>query len=92
MELLLVEELKTVNCKKSDLCKKKKAIRAVNNSTLKAYSNPLFSKLKVLNTYNLSVLAFMHGYFKNNILSSFQNIFKSLAEQKSRKLSVRNVS
>jgi len=27
---------------------KKKAIRAVNNSTFKAHSNPLFSKLKVL--------------------------------------------
>ena len=27
----------------------KKAIRAVNNSTFKAHSNPLFSKLKVLN-------------------------------------------
>ena len=66
MELLLGEGLKTLNCKKSDqsdLCKKK-AIRAVNNSTFKAHSNPLFSKLKVLNlddTYKLCVLTFMHG-------------------------------
>ena len=37
---------------------KKKAIRAVNNSTFKAHSNSLFSKLKVLNlddTYKLIV-------------------------------------
>ena len=80
MELLLVEELKTVNCKKLDLCKKKKAIRAVNNRTLKAHSNPLFSKLKVFNTYNLSVLTFMHGYFNDNLPSSFQNMFKSLTK------------
>ena len=62
MELLLGEGLKTVNCKKSDLCKKK-AIRAVNNSTFKTHSNPIFSKLKVLNlndTSKLSVLTFMH--------------------------------
>ena len=39
---------KVLNCKKSDLCKKK-AIRAVNNSTFKAHSNPLFSKLKIQN-------------------------------------------
>jgi len=67
----------------------KKAIRAVNNSTLKAHSNPLFSKLKVLNlddTYKLSVLTFMHGYFNDNLLSSFQNIFKSLARTESYKL------
>ena len=63
MELLLGEGLKTLNCKKSDLCKKK-ATRAVNNSTFKAHSNPLFSKLKVLNlddTYKLCVLTFIHG-------------------------------
>ena len=62
---------------------KKKAIRAVDNSTFKAHSNPLFSKLKVLNldnTYKLSVLTFMHGYFNDNLPSSFQNMFKSLAE------------
>ena len=61
----------------------KKAIRVVNNSTFKAHSNPLFSKLKLLNlddTYKLSVLTFMHGYFNNNLPSSFQNMFKSLTE------------
>ena len=61
---------------------KKKAIRAVDNSTFKAHSNPLFSKLKVLNldnTYKLSVLTFMHGYFHDNLPSSFHNMFKSLA-------------
>ena len=47
MELLVGEGLKT-NLKKSDLCKKN-AISAVNNSTFKTQSNPLFSKLKVLN-------------------------------------------
>ena len=47
MELLLGEGLKTLNWKKSDLCKKGNP--AVNNSTFKAHSNPLISKLKVLN-------------------------------------------
>ena len=64
MELLLGEGLKTRNCKKSDLCKKK-SIRAVNNSTFKAHSNQLFSKLKVLNlddTYKLSVLTFIYAW------------------------------
>ena len=45
--------------------------------------NPLFSKLKVLNlddTYKLSFLTFMHGYFNDNLPSFFQNMFKSLAE------------
>ena len=53
------------------------------NSTFKAHSNPLFSKLKVLNlddTYKLCVLTFMHGYFNDNLLSSFENMLKSLAE------------
>jgi len=51
----------------------------VKNSTFKAHSNQLFSKLKVLNlddTYKLRVLTFMHGYLP----FSFQNMFKSLAE------------
>ena len=62
----------------------KKDIRAVNNSTFKAHSNPLFSKPKLLNlddTYKLSVPTFMHGYFNDNLPSSFQNMFKSQAEQ-----------
>ena len=39
---------KPLNCKKSDLCKEK-VIIAVKKRTFKAHSNPLFSKLKVLN-------------------------------------------
>jgi len=49
----------------------------------KAHSSPLFSKLKILNlddTYKLCVLIFMHGYFNDNLPSSFQIMFKSLAE------------
>jgi len=68
MELLLGEVLKTLNCK-NQIFAKKKAIRAVNNSTFKAHSNPLFSKLKVLNlddTNKLCVLTFMHRYFNDN--------------------------
>ena len=78
MELLLEEGLRTLNAKNQIFAKK-----AVNNSTFKAHSNPLFSKLKVFNledTYKLSVLMFMHGYFNDNLPSSFQNIFQSLAE------------
>ena len=55
----------------------------VNNCTLKEHSNPLFSRLKVLNlddTFKLSVLTFMHGYLNDSLPSSFQNMFKSLAE------------
>jgi len=46
-------------------------------------SNPLFSKLKVLDlddTYKLCDLTFMHGYFNDNLPSSFRNMFKSLAK------------
>ena len=42
-------------------------IRAVNNSTLKAHSNPLFSKLKVLNlddTYKLCVHHFIQIFIQ----------------------------
>ena len=74
----------------------KKAISAVDNNTFKADSNPLFSKLKVLNlddTYKLSVLTFMHGYLKNLKSLAEPNRTKSYKlEQKSRKLSIRNVS
>ena len=42
-------------------------IREVNNSTFKAHSNPLFSKLKVLNlddTYKLCVHHFIHMFIQ----------------------------
>ena len=42
-----------------------------------------YSKLKILNlddAYKLSVRTFKHGYFNDNLPSSFQNMFKSLAE------------
>jgi len=83
MELLLGEGFKTLNLQK------KKAIRAIHNSTFKAHSNPLFYNLKVLNLddiYKFSVLTFMHGYLNDNLPSSFQNMFKSLAELKRTKL------
>ena len=67
METLLGEGLKTT-AKKQILAKR--SIRAVNNSTFKAHSNPLFSKLKVLdldNTYKFRILIFMHGYFNDNL-------------------------
>ena len=44
MELLVGDKLQ-----KKIRSLQKKAIRAVNNSTFKTQSNPLFSKLKVLN-------------------------------------------
>ena len=59
---------------------KKKAIRVVNNSTFKAHSNPLSSKLKVLNlddTYKLCVLTFMYRYFNDNLRPS-SKIYLSL--------------
>ena len=64
MELLLGEGVKNSKLQKIRSLQKKD-IRAVNNSTFKAHSNPLFSKLKLLNlddTYKLSVLTFMHKY------------------------------
>ena len=78
MELLVGDKLQ-----KKIRSLQKKAIRAVNNSTFKTQSNPLFSKLKVLNlddSYKLCVLTFMHGYFNDNLPSSFQNMFNSLVE------------
>jgi len=55
MELLLGEGLKTAKYQ----IFVKKLIRAINNCGFKAHSNPLFSKLKVLNLdhkFKLSVL------------------------------------
>ena len=43
-----------------------RAIRAVNNSSFKSYSDPTFFRLELLNldnTYKLGVLSFMHKYF-----------------------------
>ena len=45
---------------------KKRAIRAVNNSSFRAHSDPIFFRLELLNfddTYKLGVLSFMHKYF-----------------------------
>ena len=46
-----------LNYRKSSLCKKR-AIRAVNNSSFKAHSDPIFFRLELLNfddTYKLGV-------------------------------------
>ena len=41
-----------------------RAIRAVNNSSIKAHSDPIFFRLELLNLDDkLSVLSFMHKYF-----------------------------
>ncbi len=61
----------------------KRAIRAVNNSSFKAHSDPIFFRLELLNlddTYKLGVLSFMHKYFYENLPASFQDMFNSLAE------------
>ena len=61
----------------------KRAIRAVNNSSFKAHSDPIFLRLELLNlddTYKLGVLSFMHKYFYENLPASFQDMFNSLAE------------
>ena len=59
------------------------AIRAVNNSSFKAHSDPIFFRLELLNladTYKLGVLSFMHKYFYENLPASFHDMFNSLAE------------
>ena len=51
----------------------KRAIRAVNNSSFKAHSDPIFFRLELLNfvdTYKLGVLSFMHKYFYENLPAS----------------------
>jgi len=61
----------------------KSAIRAVNNSSFKAHSDPIFFRLALLNlddAYKIGVLSFMHKYFYENLSTSFHDIFKSLAE------------
>ena len=60
----------------------KRAIRAVNNSSFKAHSDPTFFRLELLNlddAYKLGVLSFMH-YFHENLSASFHDMFNSLAE------------
>ena len=59
------------------------AIRAVNISSFKAHSDPIFFKSELLNlydTYKLGFLSFMHKYFYENLPASFHNMFNSLAE------------
>ena len=61
----------------------KRAIRAVNNSAFKAHSDPIFFRLELLNlddTYKLGVLSFMHKCFYENLPTSFNDMFNSLAE------------
>ena len=61
----------------------KRAIRAVNNSSFKAHTDPIFFRLELLNfddTYKLGVLSFMHKYFYGNLPTSFHDMFNSLAE------------
>ena len=44
----------------------KRAIRAVNNNSFKAHSEPIFFRLELLyldDTYKLGVLSFMHKCF-----------------------------
>ena len=70
-----------LNYRKSSL--QKRAIRAVNNSSFKAHSDPIFFRLELLNfddTYKLGVLSFPHKHFYDNLPASFHDMFNSLAE------------
>ena len=61
----------------------KRAIRAVNNNSFKAHSDPIFFRLELLNlddTYKLGVLSFMHEYVNKILPTSFHDMFNSLAE------------
>ena len=58
----------------------KSAMRAVNNSSLKEHSDPIFFRLELLNlddTHKLGVLSFMHKYFYKNLPASFHDMFNS---------------
>ena len=60
-----------------------RAIRAVNNISFKAHSDPIFFRLELQNfddTYKHGVLSFMHKYFFENLPASFHDMFNSLAE------------
>ena len=62
------------------------AIRAVNISSFKAHSDPIFFRLELLNlddTHKLGVLSLMHKYFYENLSTSFHDMFNSLAEPNS---------
>lgn len=75
------------SAKKSKLQKiikiQKKAVRAVNNDTFRAHTDPIFSSLEILkfkDTYTISILDFMHKYYHSKLPNSFNNMFTSLAE------------
>ncbi len=60
----------------------KRALRAVSNSNYRCHSNPLFIKynqLKVFDLCNLNTGAFMYNYCHNSLPSTFNNMFKTNA-------------
>ena len=57
---------------------KKKAIRAVSNSSFKAHTIPLFGKLNILKLHYILQLKgsiFMYKYFNERLPESFNNMF-----------------
>ena len=61
----------------------KRALRAVNNSEYRSHSNPLFIKynqLKISDLCNHNIGIFMYKYCNNLLPPSFNNMFKTNAE------------
>ena len=59
-------------------CLQKRAVRATTNSDYRANSAPLFSKLKILDIYQLNtfqIAKFMHCYHNNLLPPLFFNLF-----------------
>ena len=59
-------------------CSQKRAVRAITNSDYRANSAPLFSKLKILDIYQLNtfqIAKFMHCYHNNLLPPLFFNLF-----------------
>ena len=79
-------------CAKQTLLKKittlqKKCIRNVNNSEIRAHSDPLFNKLKILkfdDLFKYNVCYFIHQYANNKLPPSFDNMFPLMRESDAR--------
>ena len=59
-------------------CLQKRAVRAITNSDYRAHSAPLFSKLRILDIYQINTLQiakFMYCYHNNLLPPLFLNLF-----------------
>ena len=59
-------------------CLQKRAVRAITNSDYRAHSAPLFSKLEILDIFQINtfqIAKFMYSYHKSLLPTLFSNLF-----------------